>query len=243
MTLPATAPIGRPLAILCWNVNHRVGRTAYRPEAAHAAMACAADVLAFTEFFPRDQLAAFQATLREGGWEHQALSEAPSIKANRVLVASRVPLQVRSLPASTVDEHLSSNALRVQVDGWLELLCVRVPTYTGSDRAAAWDWLAHAAAETRLAGPALLVGDLNTSLAAKPRVPQFHALADSWSRLQPSGPGGYFGRGDIVSEIDHAFVAGAAGTARYVTQLEGFRLAGAEGAISDHAALHVQLKV
>jgi hypothetical protein len=119
---------GRPLSVMCWNVNHRLGRMPFRIEAAHAAMASGADVLVFTEFLPQGSLEEFQAALHDDGWCHQVLSEQTVQKANGILVASKVPLKVRALPPSPVDHHLMANALRVRIDDALEVFCVRVPT-------------------------------------------------------------------------------------------------------------------
>jgi hypothetical protein len=40
------------ISVCSWNVNNRVGKTTFRPEAAEAAMETVADVLVFNEFFP-----------------------------------------------------------------------------------------------------------------------------------------------------------------------------------------------
>lgn len=233
---------GQALSILCWNVNHGTGRTTYRPEAAAAAMATGADVLVLTEFYPQGEEDRVRAELREAGWVHQALSWRAQVRANQILVASRRQLVVRDLPPSAVDEHLVTNTLRLQVAGILELLCVRMPTYTGEQRAAAWDWLVTVAEDVRQRAPGLLIGDLNTGLRAKSRMPQFLSLCATWDRLQPTGLGSFFGNGDIVSEIDHALVAGPLdATAWYLRQADDHVLAGTSAALSDHAAVYVQL--
>lgn len=233
---------GHPLSVMCWNVNHRTGRTPYQPAAVTAAMATDADVLVFTEFFPQGDEARVKAELLEGGWVHQALSRRAKVRANQILVASRKPLVLCDLPPSPVDEHLLTNTLRIQVDGALEMLCSRVPTYTGVQRAAAWDWLVSVAESVRQHGPSMLIGDLNTGLRAKPPMPQFLSLCESWTRLQPAGLGSFFGKGGIVSEIDHALVTGPLdATAWYLRQAGEHTLAGNAAALSDHAALFVQL--
>ena len=233
---------GQPLSIMCWNVNHRTGRTTYYPEAAGAAMATGADVLVFTEFFPQHRLERFTSQLHEGGWVHQALSSNAGVRANQVLVASRRPIVVRELPPSAVDQHLVANTLRLQVDGCLELLCARMPTYTGSQRSAAWDWLTAVANDARQRGKAMLIGDLNTGLLAATPMPQFLSLCATWNRLQPTGRGSFFGKSGNVSEIDHALTSGATdGTAWYVRRAGEFCLAGSDDALSDHAGLFVQL--
>jgi len=235
---------GRPLSVMCWNVNHRLGRMPFRPEAAPAAIATDADVLVFTEFFAQERLQEFRATLHDGGWRYQALSETSGPKANGILFASRVPLTVRHLPPSPVDHHLMSNALHVRIDDALEVFSVRVPTYTGQQRLDAWDWIQKVAADVQLVAPALLIGDLNTSLSTRAPVPQFGGLLRSWRRLQPLGTGSFFGSNGIVSEIDHALIDGDIdATAWYLRSAGDYELANSESAISDHAGLFVQLSL
>lgn len=229
--------------LLCWNVNHRLGRTQYRPDAADAAMATGADVLMFTEFFsPGSALEAFTEACVNGGWRHVAISEAAG-KTNRVLLASKLPFQVLQLPKTTVDEHLSGNALLVRLDGGMTVFCLRVPTYQGPDRSAAWNWVRGIARMLLGQPPALLIGDLNTGLGAKRAVAQFAQILESgWTRLQPVGVGSFFGKDGYTSEIDHALVAGAErATARYVRYAGAYELAGHERALSDHVAIEVQL--
>jgi endonuclease/exonuclease/phosphatase family metal-dependent hydrolase len=235
---------GRPLSVFSWNVNNRVGRVPFRAEAADAAMDVGADVLVFIEFFAGAHLDDFQIRLRDGGWVHQALSQKVAIKANQILVASRIPIETRDLPPTATDEHLMSNSLWVRVDAALELFCSRVPTYTGEQRSVAWDWIARVAGNVRESRPALLIGDLNTSLYSRAPVPQFKALMRSWRRLQPLGSGSYYGTTGIVSEIDHALVDGDLDAAAwYVRSAGDFQLARSDFAISDHAGLFVQLSL
>lgn len=234
---------GKALTVTCWNVNHRTGRTPYHAEAAAAAMATGADVLVFTEFYPQAGLERFTSELREGGWTHQALSVEGEGRANRILAASRRPLVARTLPPTAVDEHLITNTLWLEVDSELQLLCSRMPTYEGQPRQEAWNWLVRLAEEVRGYGPSLLIGDLNTSLRTKAQVPQFMSLCVSWDRLQPLGRGSFF-KGDLRSEIDHAFIAGPVdATAWYTLSADDYVLAEQPGALSDHAAVSVCLDI
>jgi endonuclease/exonuclease/phosphatase family metal-dependent hydrolase len=126
----------------------------------------------------------------------------------------------------------------------LELLCSRVPTYTGTARTKAWDWLSKLAESVRERQPALLIGDLNTSLTSKAPMPQFVKLVEIWRRLQPLGTGSYFGQNGLVTEIDHAMVTGMVdATAWYVRGVDDHVLAGGPDALSDHAGLFVQLSL
>jgi endonuclease/exonuclease/phosphatase family metal-dependent hydrolase len=229
------------ISMFCWNVNNRVGRTTFRPEAANAAMETGADVLVFNEFFPGARLELFQRSLRDGGWQHQAMSESAGVKANRVLVASRVTSRVQSLPPSTVDGHLTANALCVDI-GVVRVLALRVPTYVGTARQHAWDWIAEVSARLQQSGrPSVIVGDLNTSLAATGarRMEQFHRLLGSgWARTQPEGKGS-FSKGDGWLEIDHILATASCrvSSAKYVQRTSSYALAGTAGSLSDHAAL------
>ena len=239
---------GTKLKLACWNLNNRVGRTTFRPLAAQAAMALDADIIVFTEFFPGQHLDAFQAELRSAGWIHQELSAPPPVRANRILIASRLPMEPIVLPPSTVDAHLASNALAVRVAGQLALLGFRVPTYTGPTLRTAWDWVAAVATRLQLDPrlPAVMVGDFNTSLQAKgsKRVPQFHQMLKAgWERAQPAGHGSFFAASGTTHEIDHVLWSGPCGVsaARYVTSVAGFQLAGSAQALSDHAALTFEL--
>ena len=42
------------MLIATWNLNNRVGKVRFRPEAASAAIALGADVLVFNEYYPKD---------------------------------------------------------------------------------------------------------------------------------------------------------------------------------------------
>lgn len=236
---------GVPLmSVLCWNVNNRVGRTRFRPKAADAAMETGADVLVFNEFHPGKSMSSFRDALVQRGWTHQTLSLAPvGLKVNQVLVASRSPHQLVELPESTVDEHLTSNALCVDFPDF-RLFTLRVPTYRGESRAKAWDWIASVAESIHRTGlPAVLCGDLNTSMATvgAARVPQFHALLESehWRRVQPQGRGSFFGSSAAPSEIDHVLASKGCviDDTGYLTDAGPYVLAGSDAAISDHAAL------
>jgi endonuclease/exonuclease/phosphatase family metal-dependent hydrolase len=249
VTVAGRVDAGPRLRIASWNINNRVGRTRFRPDAAQAAMALDADVIVFEEFFASSNLERFLAELRDGGWKHQVMSNEPSIKANRILIASRVPIEPLILPASTVDEHLTANVAGAVLPGSLALLGVRVPTYRTDELARAWAWLGNVAdglLET-FHGKAVIVGDLNTQMnsVGRNRMDEFHRMmAAGWTRATPSGIGSYFSPKGIVSEIDHVLVGSACQVrdARFVSEIGGHKLAGtAAGAISDHAALVFEL--
>ena len=242
-----TGAVPPSMTVCSWNVNNRVGKTTFRPEAAAAAMETDADVLVFNEFFPKDALPAFRANLTAGGWAHQTLSITGAVKANRIFVASRYPVTAVKLPASTVDEHLTSNALSFDI-GVFRLLAIRVPAYeSGQERRDAFTWLAGVADELQQAGrPSMIFGDLNTSMTAtgSRRIDAFHALLENgWDRAQPEGVGSFVGKRGWC-EIDHVLATEICqiSDARYVSKTESYELAGTAASLSDHAALVFRVK-
>jgi len=80
------------MLIATWNLNNRVGKVRFRPEAASAAIAIGADVLVFNEYYPQEYGTAFCRALHDERWSHQEESKDTAEKANRVLIASRFPL-------------------------------------------------------------------------------------------------------------------------------------------------------
>ena len=84
------------MKIATWNLNNRVGKVRFRPEAADAAAALQVDVLILTEFCPQEHEDRFRDVLGSAGMSEQLMSPQPTEVANRVLIASRLPL-VRSI--------------------------------------------------------------------------------------------------------------------------------------------------
>jgi endonuclease/exonuclease/phosphatase family metal-dependent hydrolase len=141
-----------------------------------------------------------------------------------------------------VDGHLTANALCVDI-GVLRVLALRVPAYEKRlARQQAWDWMAEVAAGLQQCGrPSIIVGDLNTSLAASGarRMEQFHRLlSNGWTRAQPVGAGSYCNR-DAWSELDHVLATASCRVsgATYVQRTNSYALAGTAGSLSDHAGL------
>lgn len=79
------------MRIATWNLNNRVGKVRFRPEAAAASMALDVDLLVLTEFYPQQHESRFREALAQAGWEHQLMSRDTGAIANRVLLASRFP--------------------------------------------------------------------------------------------------------------------------------------------------------
>lgn len=207
-------------------------------------MASGNDVLAFTEFYARHPSAAsFRETLHDGGWIHQATSPQPSVRANQVLLAARQPFEVIALPESPADEHLTSNAMLVKLGEDLSVLFLRMPTYQGTERALAWNYVSDVATRMAAQGAAAIMGDLNTSQTSKRPVPQFVRLINgTWTRIQPSGTGSYRKSNGTWHEIDHVLTTpDLLGAARYINASDTWRLAEGKDALSDHSALEVRL--
>jgi endonuclease/exonuclease/phosphatase family metal-dependent hydrolase len=238
------------IRLATWNLNNRVGKVRFRPEAAHAAVALGADFVVLTEYFPQQHHRQFCQVLAESGWIHQLLSHEPDEIANRTLIASRLLLERDSLalpdfdrqfPANTVAAHFPTLGLRV--------LGLRVPAYKPRDPLLlrGWEWLETAAARLRET-PAVILGDLNVgALPDRKGVGAcFRKILDSgWERATPAGGYSYFGLSGERSEIDHVLATPRCTVrgAEYLTSLPSFNLAGTPGALSDHAALVADIDI
>lgn len=116
------------MLIATWNLNNRVGKVRFRPEAAAAAIALGADVLVFTEYYPKDHERTFVLTLRDAGWPYQEKSKDTGEIANRVLIASRLPLEPLDIRLPDFDRQFPSNILCVGVPSTgVSIVGVRVP--------------------------------------------------------------------------------------------------------------------
>jgi len=124
---PEIIPPPKKISVAAWNVNNRVGRTTFRPEAARAAMLLDVDVILFNEFFAAQHLDAFTHALAQGGWKFQLISAETATKANRILAASRLPISKIELPIPPPDDHVASNSLALLLPNGAACLAVRVP--------------------------------------------------------------------------------------------------------------------
>ncbi len=239
------------LQVAVWNLNHRVGMTAFQPQAPAAAMALDTDVLVFNEFYPGKHESFFLGQLADAGWHHQQLSADTGEKANRVLVASRVPIEPMALTLPSFDRQFPANIAAVLVPSiGVKLIGLRVPMYqkaTAGLLPRAWDWLENTA-HALVNQPVVMVGDLNTSIhATGSRLrPQFQRiLASGWRRAEPADGPSYFGTNGATSEIDHVLHTQHIGVtgARFVRTVGGYSLAGRSGAMSDHAALCFSIRL
>jgi hypothetical protein len=238
------------MLLATWNLNNRVGKVRFKPEAALAIGALAADVVVLTEYFPQQHHDHFCEALARAGLPHQVLSQDPGERANRVFVASRLPMEPDDFELPDFDRQFPANMAGVQSPTLgLRLLGVRVPAYEAKDRALlakSWEWL-EAFAASRRNMRAAIVGDLNVRPAStKPRGRNFRRLlANGWTRALPAGGHSYFGHTGARTEIDHLLTTPycAVRDARYVTSLPGFAIAGAPSALSDHAILIADVEV
>jgi endonuclease/exonuclease/phosphatase family metal-dependent hydrolase len=239
------------MLIATWNLNHRCGRTRFRREAVKAIAALQADVVVLTEYYPKGHHSAFCEKLSDAGWPCLLAScDIDGEIANRVLIASRLPIERVAIALPTFDRQFPPNILSVMIPTErLRLIGLRIPAYVKKkDRpclVAAWDWL-----ETTMAGlngvPTVIAGDLNAHPTSSPTRGgnHFRRILDAgWHRAIPP-PGGvsYFGR-KSSSEIDHILCNSGCrfGDVRYIIEAGGWLLGGNKDALSDHAALLVDV--
>ena len=102
------------MKIATWNLNYRVGRVRFRPEAADAAVALGADVLVLTEFFPQEHEKRFRNTLRNAGLSEQVMSPQPAEVVEGPLVFKR---EVNLYVHSTARIGQVTGATAVRYDG------------------------------------------------------------------------------------------------------------------------------
>lgn len=239
------------MLIATWNLNNRVGTVPFRPEAADAAIALQADVLVFNEYYPQGHSAAFANSLKMAGWQHQEMSKDTGVKANRVLIASRLPLKQLDLKLPDFDQQFPANLLCVTVPAnGISIIGVRVPWYAKETIGLAcrsWDWIVSTAASL-VDSPAIILGDLNAGLKSSKSRGGDHLrsiLLSGWHRAIPQGPASFISDKGHTSEIDHILGTSACqfSEARYVTCVDQHILAGTRTAISDHAALIARVEV
>ncbi len=240
------------MIVATWNLNNRVGKVRFRPEAAFAACAIGADLIVFTEFYPQAHEQAFRAALSVSGFPHQLMSKASLEVANRVLIASRLPIEPLALRLPDADHQFLSNVLGITVPSeGLNVLGLRVPTYvgaTGRQRLfGAWAWIERTA--TSLAdSPAIMLGDFNVTTTARRSQGGEHfrrVLASGWQRAEPQCPATYFSPRGFKTAIDHILATRYCRThgANVLQETSDFLYAGPKAAISDHAVLRCTINV
>jgi len=244
-------PQGQGILVATWNLNNRVGKVRFRPEASQAIIASNADIIALTEFFPQKHEALFRKTLEEAGWGHQMLSREAGEKANRILILSRLPLLPLNIDLPDFDRQFPSNLLGITLPTvGLNVVAVRVPAYartTAPLLPKAWDWLESIAASLK-EQPGIIMGDLNVSLKTSPSRGGIHLrriMDDGWQRAEPAEGSTFFGHNGRNSEIDHILATKHCTLTDSVVirQIAGYPLAGLPGALSDHAMLQCRIEI
>jgi len=237
------------MLVATWNLNNRVGKVRFRPEAANAAIALGADLMVFNEFFPKQNEATFRGTLHDAGWQYQEMSIDTGERANRVLIVSKLPLHASNIRLPDFDRQFPSNVLCVDVPSvGFSVVGVRIPWYDKQDLGLvirAWDWLEFTAAAL-LNQPSIILGDLNVAQNSNRTRGGEHfrrIIKSGWKRATPKESASFYGETGPHSEIDHVLGSSLCeiGASSYVTEMDGYMLAGKKEAISDHAALTAQV--
>lgn len=167
------------LCVATWNLNHRAGKRKFRQGTVDAAIALGADIIVFTEFFPQEAEDGFKKELKEAGYNQRCTH---SKIANRVLIASKLPLEPLPLEQPTFDEQFPANILGVRFPSTgLSLVGARVPYYKGKIarlRIPAWEWL-KTTADSLKHDPTIIIGDFNAKASAR----RFRrTFAEPWHR-------------------------------------------------------------
>ena len=240
------------MIVATWNLNNRVGKVRFRPEAASAACAIGADLIVFTEFYPQAHERPFRAALSASGFPHQLMSKESPEVANRVLIVSRMPIELLPLQLPDSDQQFQSNVLGVTVPGErLSVLGLRVPTYVGATSRnlllGAWGWIERTAASLADA-PAIMLGDFNVTTKARPSQGGAHfrrVLASGWQRAESQCPATYFSFRGFKTEIDYILATQHCRVheAEVLRETSEFMYAGSKAAISDHAVLRCIINV
>lgn len=237
------------MKIAAWNLNHRVGKTRYLPEAASAIGSLTVDVLVLTEYFPRVHDKQFASDLMDHGFSSLVASKETDEDANRVLIAAKERFEIDSLALPTFDQQFPANVLAVRFPSTnIRLLGVRVPYYIDKELPRvqdAWAWL-ETAAETLKEDKAIIVGDLNASVTSSSSRGGDHfrrIMESGWVRAQPANGSSFFGKDGVNTEIDHALCTATLRlvSVRYETKTVNEVFVGGDKALSDHAVLMVEV--
>jgi hypothetical protein len=97
------------MLVATWNLNNRVGRISFRPDAANAAIALGSDVIVFTEYYPREHHEQFCHVLAQSGLSYQLLSIETGEVANRILIVARLPLERDNILLPDFDSQFLSS--------------------------------------------------------------------------------------------------------------------------------------
>ncbi|HET9236139.1 MAG TPA: endonuclease/exonuclease/phosphatase family protein [Oligoflexus sp.] len=236
------------MRIITWNVNHRTKEVPIRSGLIEALLALEADVMIITEFVPGKSRTAFYQALSDGGYPFTIISE--HLRGhNTIFIASRFPLTKGDLVAPSLMKAMTPNALHVRLPSvGIEILGVRLPLPVKKEHHFLWwEWVLASASSVREL-PLVIIGDFNVDSRNR-RFPKWkwsdpvQKLSElGFSLATPSTGFSFFPRADKKKTcLDHAFISKDFRLLRaeYVTEISGLRVAGTDGAVSDHAVLLV----
>lgn len=238
------------MIIATWNLNNRVGKVRFRPEAAQAAISIGADLFVFTEYYPQQYEKQFCYILKDAGLQYQITSKESADTANRILIASRIPLFPFDIELPDFDQQFPSNLLCVTLPSvGLSVLGVRIPSYNGKTASLtfrAWQWLETTAASLKIK-PAVILGDFNVAIPSKRtrNVECFlRILNNGWHRATSDGATFFSNKGH-KTEIDHILASRQCiiSKTEVIKQTSDFSIAGLPDAISDHGILLCNIEV
>jgi endonuclease/exonuclease/phosphatase family metal-dependent hydrolase len=233
------------MRIASWNLNNRVGRTPFRPDAAAAAVALDVDTIFFNEYFPQAHGPSFERELADAGLAHQIISTKTPARANRTFVASRVPVERDSIDLPTFDHQFPANVLAVRFpDSQLRVLALRIPAYKSSQNdlgLRSWAWLESAAA-TLIEHPAVIIGDLNVRAGSHRGrgAQQLQRIRKTgWTLASSDTEPSYFSSRGYAHTLDYLLHTAQVrvSCAPFVKAVNDYVLADGHAALSDHAAI------
>jgi endonuclease/exonuclease/phosphatase family metal-dependent hydrolase len=235
------------MKILAWNVNHRTQRKPVPRGVIEVIAALAPDLVVLTEYVPSATHETVVEALGGLGLTETRLSVRAG-KSNRVLVASRWRLMDGEIQAPEIHTCVPSNALHVCLpERGIEVLGMRVPDFSPQPaiRRACWDWLVQTAWDVA-SRPFVIIGDMNVD----PKYPRArcgdrlaHIVDAGFTHASPPDGASFWTPSGHGVRIDHAFVSKhfSVTSAEYVTEAAGHLLVGRRDALSDHAALVVEI--
>lgn len=227
-------------------MNHKVGLTRFKLDAAEAIGQMEPDVAVITEYYPGSSHDAFREVLQSYGLFRHVVSGEDGSGANRVLIAARDWLDPLPIELPDFDIHAPSNVAAAMLrKSRVAIVGVRVPWYDGAEKPLVhrtWEWLEVVASSLR-AQPAIIAGDLNVSLKSRPARGGAHfkrILESGWTHAAPGGS--TFGSGPD-NQIDHILATDSCevGASKIITQVRGLSLCGTASSLSDHAAIEAEI--
>lgn len=236
------------IRIVSWNLGHQTHERPIPVGFLDAVKALSPDVLVLNEYVHGESRAQMTADLK--GMGLGIVSVAPHAPGhNQVLIASRSPHSIGDLTGPATTPAATANFLHVVMAG-TEVVGMRAPAYKEPEQLSRyWD-----ETERLITGTVtrciIFIGDMNCD----PEHPRkaggraLNRLRDAgWQVPKPEGQWSFISKnGRVSARIDHAICSPKVmqPSARYVTRIDGLVLAGAaaERAISDHAALVLELE-